>query len=732
MRRGWWATWALRLTQTCVALSLLWGSPRPAEAQETPAAVRHVRAVRLSADERLAIDGWLNEPVWARAEHAGDFRQQDPDTGAPASERTEVAVAFDRRHVVIGIRCFDSEPSRILANQMQRDQSLNADDRLMIAIDTYLDGRSGYYFEVNPAGAMGDGLVLPGNGIQVNRAWDGIWNARVTRDDMGWSAEIDIPLQTVTFDPRSATWGFNVQRTIRRRSEEALWSGWLRNEGLTYMAAAGRIDGLEGLTQGLGLDLMPYGIGTVGDAPARGERAAAHASAGGDIVYNVTPAVRVNASFNTDFAETEVDQRQVNLTRFPLFFPEKRAFFLEGAGLFDFSREPGNSLLPFFSRRIGLDENGTPQPIDVGAKLTGHIGDFDIGVLYARTRASDARPGEDFTVLRARRRFWAQSSVGGILTRRASDGTTRQTLGLDLAVSSSRFSRRLIEASAFALTTSASTGASRPFAYGARITYPNDPLTAWLAYRTVDDAFDPAVGFVDRRGYRLLNPDVRYTWHFNNRVVRRNSFEGTLNMFFDKENRLETRTADAQLVRLQFQSEDMVELHLRPQFERLPRPFTISRGVVLAAGSEYSFLRTRVQGTSATRRRLSGSVLYEDGGFYSGDRRQLTASLGVRPGRGWLVAVGADINRIALREGRFVTRIWTNDVNVQVNPFTSLVSRLQYDSVSRQLGWQARFRWITKPGDDLYVVYSQNWIDQDSLRPLDRKLAVKMVRTIRF
>jgi Domain of unknown function (DUF5916) len=367
-------------------------------------------ATRLSDGDRIVLDGHLTEEAWHRATPASGFRQQDPNTGDQATESTEVRLLYDARRILIGVICFDSEPSRVMGNQMQRDQSLAADDRFMIAIDTYSDGRSGYYFEINPSGAMGDGLVVSGSGAAVNRSWDGIWNARAARDERGWSAEIEIPLNTINFNPGASSWGINFQRTIRRKVEETLWSGWARNQGLTYMPAAGRLQGLEGLRQGLGLDLVPYVVGNSSAAPGRGARGSVEqGSVGGDVAYNLTPGLRANVSINTDFAETEVDQRQVNLTRFPLFFPEKRAFFLEGASLFVFSRETGNAITPFFSRRIGLDESGVPQPIDYGAKLTGHAGAFDIGALHVQTRDRGGVAGEQFTVLRSQRRCWRQS-----------------------------------------------------------------------------------------------------------------------------------------------------------------------------------------------------------------------------------------------------------------------------------------------------------------------------------
>ncbi len=706
-----------------------------------------MKAVRLDGDERIALDGRLTEEGWQRVEPAVDFRQQDPRNGEAATEPTEVRILYDERRFVIGITCFDSEPGQLRANQMQRDQSLGADDRFMLSIDTYSDGRTGYYFEINPAGAMGDGLVLAGNGGAVNRSWDGIWTARVERDARGWTAEIEIPLRTINFDPLATSWGINFQRTVRRKNEETLWSGWARNQGLTYMDAAGRLEGLEGLTQGLGLDLLPYVLGTTSAAPGRGAPAARQTIAyGGDIAYNLTPGLRANLSINTDFAETEVDQRQVNLTRFPLFFPEKRAFFLEGANLFDFSREPGTSITPFFSRRIGLDAAGVPQPIDYGAKLTGQAGAFDVAALEVRTRDRASAPGEHFLVVRSRRRFWRQSYVGAILTGR-DDGAApgRHTIGADASLSTSEFlARQVLDVSAFYLTTTKRPGTRGGDAFGARINFPNDPWNVRLSVREVQDGYDPAVGFVDRRGYRLLNPGARRIVHTDrNPLVRRFSFEADLGYWYDLHGVLETRTLDAQLVRVDLQAGDIIEYHFRPLYERLPRQFEIFPGVVLPAGGEYSFLRHRFQVQSATRRPVSINATYERGEFYSGERVQATGTLSVRPHRGWLLAVGADYNQVSLAEGRFTTRVWVSDVNTQVNPFISLVNRLQFDTVTRQLGWQSRFRWIMKPGNDVFFVYTHNWIEPEAdvadagstrrtFQTLDRRGSLKIVRTIRF
>jgi hypothetical protein len=323
-----------------------------------------VSAIRLADGEDVQLDGVLSEPFWTRAQPATDFVQRDPDVGAPATERTEVRIAYDEGRLLLGAMLYDDEPDHLLGNQMQRDQSLSADDRFLWIIDSFLDGRSAYFFEINPSGAMGDGLVNPSSpnpefGLAVDKSWDGVWTARVRRAPMGWTAEIEIPFRTLNFDPSATAWGMNFQRTVRRKNEESLWTGYTRNQGLTRIASAGRVTGFQSLSQGIGLDVVPYAVGNIESAPGRGR----------------------SAALST-----------VNLTRFPLQFPEKRGFFLEGSSFFDFTRERGN-IDAFFSRRIGLDENGAPQRIVFGAKLTGQAGPLDVGVLQVRTAQTAVQPG---------------------------------------------------------------------------------------------------------------------------------------------------------------------------------------------------------------------------------------------------------------------------------------------------------------------------------------------------
>src|SRR4051812_8100832 len=414
--------------------AFLWAQVPSPPPQQTPAPIaaaqpqqrRAIAAARIDATEKIVLDGRLDELAWSRAVPASNFIQQDPDNGQPATEQTEVRILFDRRALYMGVICFDSEPEKWLGYQRRRDELLQADDRFMWNIDTYNNQQSGYFFETNPSGLLGDSLR--GATFQ-NRQWDGIWNAKVVRSDIGWTIEVEIPFRTLNFDPHADSWGINFQRTVRRKNEESLWMGWARNQGLNRLSNAGVLSNLRDISQGHGLDIKPYLLGTSEAFPGRGIAGVKNkVNAGLDVFYSPVPKVRTNLTINTDFAQTEVDQRLVNLTRFPQFFPEKRDFFLDGSTFFDFqSAALGNSLIPFFTRRVGLDAGGVPQKIDVGGKLAGQFGRTDIGALYVRTAREERMgpngrkemvAGEDFAVLRAKRRILRQSYVGGLYTAR--------------------------------------------------------------------------------------------------------------------------------------------------------------------------------------------------------------------------------------------------------------------------------------------------------------------------
>ena len=736
-----WAVHRGPVVVLCILSVPAWAGQQSAAAPTTDRPT--IRAVRLNPDETINVDGRLDEAVWQRAEAVTDFRQFDPKNGEPATERTELRIIFDRDHLYIGAKFFDSDPHGVLGNQMVRDGALDADDRFMWTLDPFSNQRGGYFFEVNPAGAMGDALIVPPQGSTAltttqNRAWDGIWLARVHRDENGWTAEIEIPFSTVNFNPQGEAWGANFQRTVRRKNEDSLWTGWGRNQGLANLAASGRIVGITDVSQGRGLDLKPYAIGTFRDEPNSGASSTYKGTGGLDVFYNLTPQLKMNLSVNTDFAQTEVDDRQVNLTRFPLFFPEKRTFFLEGAGNFDFAREAASNLTAFFTRRIGLTDSGQPQKIDYGVRLAGQAGRYDLGVMQVRTGTERGALGEDFTVFRPKRRFLRQSYAGLIYTRRATRNSNipdRHTIGGDVEFATARFrGNQNLKFAGFFIKTPNATNKGADAGWGLRVDYPNDLWEFHLDALDFQENMKPAVGFIERTNFRRLFGVVSFAPRpRNNRWIRQISMRVTPKLYADRQGHWGERLWTIRLLNLSLHSGDSVTIEMTPSYERLDRDFQISRTITLPVGQEYQFTEFSFGFTTANRRKISGSTTASTGTFYSGHRRELSVGLNLRPWAGMLATLSGNFNRVELAEGNFSTRLLRAVVNTQFSPFVSISNNVQYDSISRVLGWRGRFRWILKPGNDIYVVLLNNWLDSgERLTTLDRSAATKIIYTYRF
>jgi hypothetical protein len=739
---------ARRILKSLHFFLLVAAFPISADAQiteENSSTRRTIRATRLQDGEKIEIDGRLDEAVWKQAVPAADFIQVDPLNGTPATEPTEVRIVFTKDAIYMGVTCFDSEPDKWLGFQRRRDEFLPADDRFMWTIDTFLDERSGYFFEMNPSGLMADS-VFGINGD--NRAWDGIWNARVVHSEIGWTIEIEIPFKTLNFDPNNETWGFNFQRTVRRKNEDSIWMGWARNQGLRRMTNAGHVTGIREVTQGVGLDIKPYGLLTSELlAGLNGSQSHEKANGGVDFFYNPTPGVRANLTINTDFAQTEVDQRQVNLTRFSLFFPERRDFFLDGATFFDFASDSagGPQIQPFFSRRIGLSADATPQKIDFGTKFTGQMGGQDVGFLQVRTGEDDGFIPEDFTVARVKRRVLQQSYFGAIYTRRdARTGDVpgeipgaSHTAGIDLRLATSQFrNNQNLSATAWMLHTSLPGVSGHNNAFGAGIEYPNDIWQVRFDAREVQQNFDPSVGFVLRRDYRRYRSQLYYGPRPENHpVVRRFEHDANLEIVTDLRNELLERIFNLTPLNIQFQSQDNIGVEVDPSYVRLDSPFTIAPGITMPMGAEYRFTRYAVRGQTANRRVLALNGRYETGGFFSGNRDQTVIGVTLRARPGYIFSLNGEWNEIDLAEGSFSSNIFRAVADTQFSPFSAIVNIIQFDTTSRVLGWQARYRWILKPGNDLYVVYTHNWVEEPSLdrfATLDRRAASKVLYTHRF
>ncbi len=724
------------------------------QTQEPPAEPGALVAHRISGDPDVRLDGNLTEAFWALAIPISDFTQQEPAEGGEPSERTEVRVAYDDRNLYIGATIYD-DPEGILAYQKARDASLATDDRFMWMLDTFLDGRTGYVFEINAAGLMGDAL-LGGGGGGGGKAWDGIWEVRTSRGPEGWTAEVRIPFKTLNFNPDLDSWGINFQRTIRRRNEELLWRGYRRNQGLLRPIHAGRLTGLHGLSQGVGFEVKPSAVGGWRTLPQEEEPTTYPGDVSLDLGYSITPSLRAALSINTDFAEVEVDQRRVNLTRFPLRFEEQRDFFLEGSGVFSFAPRSGPS--PYFSRRIGL-EGGEQIPITYGARLGGQAGAYELGFFQVRTGSQELEnqdrtvPQEDFTVARVKRSIFSQSSIGAIYTRRATAPgpedlqlEDRHTAGVDMDMETATlFGDKNLQFEAFFVwnsnpTPSTDRSLSDLTARGFRINFPNDVWQAHVSYREFGHDYRPAVGFVTRNGFRRVEPNLTWRPRSSAEWLRRLEFSAQYRYLAD----LNTGVAEEKQLRLglfgmEFESGDGFRIQATRQYEDLDRDFEVSDGIVIPPG-QYTYWEYALQGKTAEKRRASLSGQVMAGGFWDGDRNQVSLGLTVRPVPGFRVNLNVERNDVELPGGDFTTNLLRFGSGWDASPWVSMIGNIQYDNVSGIVGLFARAHWILKPGNDIYFVYTHNWqnlgealLDEDrEFITLSRGGTVKLNYSYRF
>ena len=690
-----------------------------------------LQALPVAGEAGLDLDGRLDEAVWQQATPISDFTQQDPREGAEPSERTEIRVIYDENALYIGAKLFD-DPEGILAFQKRRDQGLGTDDRFMWIFDTFRDGRTGYFFEINANGLMGDGLI----GGRVNKTWDGIWEAQVERLPDGWSAEIRIPFQTLNFNPESDRWGINFQRTIRRRNEEILWRGWRRNQGLFNPVFAGRMTGLQGLSQGIGIEVKPYATQRYLKDTREFDPTTFPRDVGFDLGYNLTPSLRAALSWNTDFAEAEVDQRQVNLTRFALRFPEQRDFFLEGSGVFSFASRSGPS--PYFSRRIGL-EGGVPVPIGYAARLGGQAGRYELGFIHANTEseaaadATDPRlPSEDFTVARVKRTLFSQSSIGALYTRRATRAgdvagpapLDRHTVGVDADFQTASFmGDQNLSLSVFAVWNSnpqrdTERSLDELTARGFRLNFPNEYWQAHLSYREFGTHYDPAVGFVPRNGFKRIEPRVAWRPRIESvDWIRRFQFDLQYRELDDiTTGQLLERTWDFGLFSMDFESQDQFSVGLSRQYEFLDRDFNVGGQVPVTAGP-YTTWRWNARLQTARYRRISLEMNADWGEFWDGDRMGLSSQLTLQPLPGYRIGLELERNQIDLAQGSLDTNLVRINGGWDISPWASFTGNVQYDDLSELLGAFGLLRWIVKPGNEVFLVYSHNWLRTEPFGP---------------
>jgi hypothetical protein len=705
---------------------------------------RSIEAYRLQPGETIILDGRVDEKFWEKVDPATGFMQQEPVPGDSASEKTIVRVAYDSENLYIGAVFYDSDPAGIKAFQRKRDASLDTDDKFVFILDTYNDQRSAFYFEVNPLGLMGDGILRVGQGTSVNRSWDGIWRAWVVKNEEGWMLEIKIPFMTLNFDRRNDTWGINFLRTIRRKNEDVLWTAYQRNQGIQRPQDAGKLTGLKDIHQGLGVEAIPYGIVTgvrQRPSPEAPKTENLTSNLGGEINYNITPNLKAGITINTDFAETEVDDRQINLTRFPLFFPERRAFFLEGSNIFLFA--PSSNPNPYFSRRIGLQE-GRPIPIRHGGRLIGRVKNTDVGLLHVRTGDDESRPGENFSVGRIVQNISEESAIGVIYTRRDTDGDSlplRETIGMDLSLNTSKFfgNKNLQFETFFVGHTPNFFGDESSFwdrtARGGRINFPNQPWSAHMSYREFGVNYDPATGFAPRVGFRRLQPSITYNplWRKSG-IIRELSWQYYFEYLMEMNWRPATVNHRIRFLGLRFESGDILQFQVNYNYEFLDKPFDILRNgeFVIDVGNYYNLGYT-ITAQTAPFRKVGGSFVYSKNGFWTGTEANVTADLFMRPVIGLNLTASWIHSQVRLIEGNFDTHILRLITGYDFSPWISLNFNIQYDNVTQFLGTNSRFTWVISPGNTFFIVYNHNWQQiTERFISIEDRTNIKLTYTFRF
>jgi hypothetical protein len=703
-----------------------------------------VRAVRLA--EPLVLDGLLNDPIYSQVRAISDFIQQEPHEGELATERTELWIFFDDSTLYLAVRCLDSQPDRIIANEMRRDGNIFQNDNIQFVVDTFYDRRSGLSFQTNPLGALRDQEI--GDERTVNTDWNTVWDVKAARTADGWSAELAIPFKSLRYRASGPqTWGINVQRQVRWKNERSYLSGVPASyggRGMYKLSSAATLVGLDVPSSGRNLEIKPYAISDVTTnrlvAPVISNDLSG--DAGVDVKYGLTRGLTADFTYNTDFAQVEEDEQQVNLTRFSLFFPEKRDFFLEGQGIFQFgpSREStfsgaATTLLPvvFFSRQIGLN-GGQRVPILAGGRVTGRQGRYALGALNIQTEDTPAAgaAATNFSVVRVRRDFLRRSAIGFIGTHRSPRTVgqqSNQVAGVDAALA---FYENIAINSYYAQSrTPGRQGDDR--SYLGQFQYAGDKYGLNVEHLLVGDAFNPEVGFLRREAFRRSYAQARFsprprasTW------LRKYSLEQSIDYITDPDGRPETREVQTSW-RFEFNNGAFSWSDYTRSYELIRQPFEIARGVVIAPGW-YTFHGVQSTYYVPPQWRFTGRFNGLIGSFYGGTRREVGYDGRVELTPQFAVEPRVSVNWVDLPVGQFTTRLFGSRLTYTATTRAALSALIQYNSSNSTLSSNIRFRWEYRPGSDFFVVYSDGH-EIVSPRPVmlqSRAFVVKMTRLFRF
>ena len=706
-----------------------------------------MRAFRISTP--LKIDGRLDEEVYSRIQGATDFIQQLPRENAPATERTLVWIFFDDTNLYLAAHLFDSEPEREIATEMRRDDNnILQNESISFILDTFYDKRNAFFFQTTPLGALRDQAIA---NEQVSPSWNTVWDVKSARDDSGWTTELVIPFKSLRYSGSGEqVWGLNIRRIIEWKNEADYLSAVPAAYGMggvqRMLGAGGTLVGVETPLQSLNLELKPYVVSSLNTdlgakTPYTNDLAK---SAGLDFKYGLTRGLVLDATMNTDFAQVEEDTQQVNLTRFSLFFPEKRDFFLEGQGIFQFGgaaigERGGGGTVPevpilFFSRQIGLSR-GQAVPVRAGARVTGRAGKYSIGAINIQTgdKIEADATATNFSVLRLKRDVFRRSTIGVLATRRAPSaaGASNYAGGIDASLA---FFQSVNFIGYYAKTATSGVHANDT-SYRGRFDYGGDAFGLQVEHTMVGEQFTPEVGYVRRSDFRRSYAEVRVSHRTRrNPIVRRISVASSVDYI---ENAARTLVQEREVrtnVNLEFHNSDTFRMDYQANYELIPKDFGIARGVFVPKGG-YDYGSFNSSYSFGQQHFFSGQINMSAGSFYEGSRRSLGFNNGyVTLNRRIAFEPGFSMNWVSLPWGDFTNNLITNRTIITPTPRMLIGSLMQFNAVAHSLSTSVRLNWEYRPGSQLFVVYSDGRETGNAGFPvlLNRSFAVKLTRLVRF
>ncbi len=732
---------------------LLWSVPAATAGQQidyqTAHLERQLTAVRTSGP--LTIDGVLDEADWNAAPVAKDFIQSEPNEGAKATFDTEVRILYDDSYLYFGVKAFDPEPSKLIITDLTRDYNTRSVDSFGIVLDTFHDRRNSYMFHTNPAGAKFDGQSF-NEGQAFDRNWDGVWHTRARVTEDGWVAEIAIPFRTVKFrNLAEQSWGVNFLRRNRRLNEDSQWSPIPRIHTTTRVSLAGTMEGLQGLTPGSNFKITPYARGDV--AKAADVERTQDLTGGIDAKVGVGSGLTLDLTANTDFSEVEADVQQVNLTRFSLFFPEKRDFFLENSGVFRFGppedarrrrfqgsfglgagslgggQARGNDLLLFFSRRIGLSADGDEVPVRAGGRLTGRSGPYELGFMNIQTgEEAGIANAENFTVARIKRNIFRNSDIGVMFINKEtmeSDHFNR-SLGFDTNLRLNT----LMDVNAYFAKTATQGLEGEDLAGRAAFSYNGRAVAFGTSFSTLQDNFNPEVGFAPRKGIKRSSGNIQYNYRqsWARGTLREIRPSAEVDYFTDQQGTVVSRYFNLRLT-FRLQSGGFVSLGRNANLEQLDEPFEIHPDVTIAPGF-FTFDDYFVTAFSDPSRTLSGNARVSQGDFYSGTKRSYSLGGALRVAPRFTLEAAWSFNDVELAEGTFSTHLLTTRARYTFSTSVFLNALVQFNTVTEEVASNIRFNIIHRPLSDFFLVY--NDLRNESGEVIDRQLIAKFTYLFDF